>query len=77
MNKNDEENDKDKWERYHKVGLYTGIPWIFIAGVGVGYLIGSQLEKVFHTGGILLGISMMVGVGVAFYEIFRMISKEK
>ncbi|MEW6201929.1 MAG: AtpZ/AtpI family protein [bacterium] len=77
MNGNNEKNDKEKWERYRKVGIYTGIPWIFVAGVGVGYFIGSYLEKVFKTGGILLGICMMVGVGVAFYEIFRMVSKEK
>jgi ATP synthase protein I len=44
----------------------------FVAAIGVGTLIGWQLDVWFHTGPILLIIFLMLGTAAGFMNIYRL-----
>ncbi|MEW5945562.1 MAG: AtpZ/AtpI family protein [bacterium] len=67
---------EEEWKTRRSIGLYSGIPWTLVAGLLIGYGLGSLLERKYHTGGVLLGVTMLFCVGVALYSILRTIIKE-
>lgn len=70
----DDEQEKRKNSR--RVGLYTGIPSMFIGGLLFGYYAGKYLDKRYHTEGIWTGVCVLLGLAASMYSIFKMIMTE-
>jgi ATP synthase protein I len=47
----------------------------FVAGVGVGALIGWQLDKWLHTSPVLLIVFLMLGTVAGFWNVYRLAVK--
>lgn len=71
--KNKELDEKAK--TVQRIGIFTGIPMMFLAYIFVGWIAGRWLDKRFHTDGIFMAVCMLICVGLAFREIFSMLKK--
>ena len=74
---NDSKRDEGKsaFKSRQRLALWTGIPMTMLSGLIVGYLIGIGLEKKFQTDGVLLGVSVILGVAAGFKLVFEQIKK--
>jgi cyanate permease len=58
-----------------QIGIFTGIPMLLLAYVFAGWFMGAWLDKRFHTDKILTAVCILLCVGLAFREIFRLLKK--
>ena len=47
----------------------------FVAGIGVGTLVGWQLDKWLHTSPVLLIVFLALGTGAGFWNVYRIAVK--
>ena len=65
----------EKAKTAQQIGVYTGIPILLLIYSLVGWFVGAWLDRKFHTDMILTAACILVGMGLAFREIFKMIKK--
>ncbi len=57
------------------MGLGARVLTEFVAGIGVGAVIGWQLDKWFHTSPLLLIVFLALGTGAGFWNVYRIAAK--
>jgi len=62
----------DKRSQAKQILEASSIGWMFPLAIGIGYLWGSWLDKLFHTKPWLTAIFAIFGVIAAFINLFRM-----
>lgn len=67
--------DKDSGRDLRQIGLLTSIPFIFLGGVIIGYLIGAWLDKKFGTDPYLAAAGVFMGVAAAVLEIVKVVRR--
>lgn len=61
----------DKRGKYHS--LYEGLTlgFVFPVAIGLGYVLGRWLDRIFNTSPWLAGTFTLLGIAAAFVQLFR------
>jgi ATP synthase protein I len=74
-NQEREKKDEEKARLAQQVGAYITIPFILLASPLVGWLLGSWLDKKFHTQPYLLLLCIFLGFLAGIREVIRVIKR--
>jgi F0F1-type ATP synthase assembly protein I len=66
-------NKQDLYKWIKIAGMLSFVPFILIAGISAGYMIGSLLVRKFNASPLVLPVSVVVGIIVSAVEIFRIV----
>jgi len=70
---------KQRARQARQVGILTAIPFVLLSGAGIGYLIGSWLDRRFGTDPALVIVFLLLGFvagGRETYRLIQLASKE-
>jgi F0F1-type ATP synthase assembly protein I len=70
---------ENRQKGYRQIALATTIPLIMVAAPAVGYFLGSYLDKLFGTSGVMMMIFLLLGLvagGLETVKLIREINKE-
>lgn len=71
--------DNSQQKGYRQIALATTIPLIMLAAPAVGYFLGSYLDRLLGTSGVMMVVFLLLGVvagGFESYKIIKEIIKE-
>ena len=66
--------DKNDWSGIIKAaGLLSYLGIVMIVSIGIGYFLGSTLDRYLQTGPWLMILGLIIGVGAGFYGVYQII----
>jgi F0F1-type ATP synthase assembly protein I len=64
---------QNRQKNYRQIALATTIPLIMVAAPAVGYFIGTYLDNLFGTSGIMMTVFLFLGLAAGGLETVRLI----
>ena len=66
--------DKNDWSNIIKAaGLLSYLGIVMVVSIGIGYFLGSTLDRYLHTEPWMMILGLIVGVGAGFYGVYQII----
>ena len=69
----DKKKEEERRRSMKQIGAFTGIPFLLLSGMLVGWGLGVLLNKWLHTGAIGIAACILLGVAAAFREVFNLL----
>ncbi len=64
---------KERARQARQVGVLTAIPFVLLSGAGIGYLVGSWLDRRFGTDPAFVIVFLLLGFVAGGKETYRLI----